>query len=95
MVINRKCPKCGSSRVQLANERSKHGCFWFLVFGIFYIFYVIFKWFTGMMIFICYDIWMFIANKTRGRGYVWQCLKWFSGNKRFFYCHECGYNFRA
>ena len=95
MAINRKCPKCGSERVQLSNERSKHGCFWFLVFGIYYIFFLMFKWTVGMFIFIFYDSWMSIVNKSSNKGYIWHCRKWFSGNKRIFYCHECGYNFKA
>lgn len=36
MAINVKCPKCGSTKVQLSNESSKHGCLYMvlLVFGI-------------------------------------------------------------
>ena len=37
MAINRKCPKCGSTKVQLSNERSKHGCLFVILFGIWYI----------------------------------------------------------
>ena len=34
MSLNRKCPRCGSDFVQLTNERSRHGCFFTLLFGI-------------------------------------------------------------
>ena len=95
MAINRKCPKCGSSRVQLSNERSKNGCFWSLIFGIWYIPYVILKWVIGIMIFLFYDSWMSILKKGSNKGYVWESVKWFSVNKRIFYCHECGHNFKA
>lgn len=96
MSINRKCPQCGSNYVQLSNEKSKYGFFWFLIFGIFYILYIVFiKWLTGIVIFLFYDIWMFIVKKVNNKVYVWQCVKWFSINKRIFYCHNCGYNFKA
>lgn len=72
MGINLKCPKCGSTQVQLSSESSKHGCLWFLLFGIWFIFWVIIKWMIGTMIFICYDWWMYIIQKSRGKGYVWQ-----------------------
>ncbi len=95
MALNRKCPKCGSDHVQLSNEKSKHGCFWTLLFGVVYICWVFIKWMIGCIIFICYDWWMAIINKCRSKGHIWQCRKWFSGNKRVFYCHDCGYNFKA
>ncbi len=43
MALNRKCPKCGSDHVQLSNEKSKHGCFWTLLFGVVYICWVFIK----------------------------------------------------
>ena len=96
MAINLKCPKCGSEHVQLSNERSKHGCLWFVLFGLWYVLYVVcVRWMIGLMLLICYDWWMAIIKKAQGKGYVWQCRKWFSGKKRVFYCHDCGYNFRA
>ncbi|MBR0466348.1 MAG: hypothetical protein IJJ40_02495 [Clostridia bacterium] len=95
MAINKKCPKCGSTHVQLSNERSKHGCLWFLIFGLYYIGLLFVKWIIGFMIFCFYDWYMSIIKKSTGKGYVWKCRKWFSGNKRVFYCHDCGYNFKA
>lgn len=95
MAINRKCPKCGGEHVQLSNERSKHGCFWFLIFGVYYIILLMFKWIIGMCFFVCYDWWMAIVKKISGKGHVWQCKKWFSGNKKIYYCHDCGFNFKA
>lgn len=29
------------------------------------------------------------------KGHVWQCKKFFSNTKKIYYCHHCGYNFRA
>lgn len=95
MAVNRKCPKCGSDRVQLSNERSKHGCFFFLIFGIFYLVLVAIKWVVGAVFFALYDWWMAIIKSTQKKGYAWHSRKWFSGNKRLYYCHNCGYNFKA
>ena len=53
------------------------------------------KWIIGLMIFVLYDWWMAIIKACMGKGHVWQSKKWFSGVKRIFYCHDCGYNFKA
>ena len=96
MAINKKCPKCGSEHVQLSNERNnRHGCLMTMIFGAWYVAVVFFRWTIGMMIFMCYDWWMCIIKKIQKKGHVWQCRKWFSGNKRIYYCHDCGYNFKA
>lgn len=95
MALNRKCPKCGSTNVQLSNERSKHGCLFTLLFGVYYLIVVMFKWMIGLCVFALYDWWMAIIKKASGKGYVWQSKKWFSGKKQVWYCHDCGYNFRA
>ena len=95
MAINHKCPRCGSPRVKMSGEKSKHGCFWMILFGIYYFFWIMIKWIIGLVIFILYDWWMAIIKAVSGKGHVWQCKKWFSGYKRVFYCHDCGYNFKA
>ena len=95
MAVNKKCPKCGSNHVQLSNERSKHGCFWTILLGWIFIFWLVIKWMIGCMILCFYDWWMAIIKKCSRKGHVWQCRKWLSGNKRVFYCHDCGYNFKA
>jgi hypothetical protein len=95
MAINRKCPKCGGSRVQLSNERSKHGCLWTLLLGWIYICWMLIKWTIGLCVFMVWDWWMAIVHACMKKGHVWQCMKWFSGKKRIFYCHDCGYNFKA
>lgn len=95
MAINRKCPKCGSEKVQLSNERSKNGCLWLILFGWWYVILVIFKWCVGLMLLCVYDWWMAIIKAVQKKGHVWQCAKWFSGKKSVFYCHDCGHNFRA
>lgn len=95
MSINRKCPKCGSTRVQLSNERSKHGCLFLIIFGIWYFCLWMIKVFIGLMIIIFYDWWMAIIYKSKQKGYIWQGKKWLSNKKRIYYCHECGYNFKA
>ncbi len=95
MAINKNCPKCGSNYVQLSNERSKHGCLWIVLLGWVYILWLILKWIIGLCVFILWDWWMAIIHHMGGKGHIWQCRKWFSGNKRIYYCHNCGYNFKA
>ena len=95
MAVNIKCPKCGSGKVQLSNEYSKHGCLYIFLFGAYYVAWVFCRWMIGLMLLCFYDWWMAIVNKSSGKGYVWQYKRWFSNRKRVFYCHDCGYNFRA
>lgn len=95
MSINVKCPKCGSTRVQLSNERGKHGCLYTVLFGIYYLSWLVIKYVIGFFVFILYDWWMAIIKKIENKGHVWQSKRWFSNKKRIFYCHDCGYNFRA
>ena len=94
MGLNIKCPKCGSTKVQCSNERSKHGCMWFILFGMWYFMWITIKWMIGFMILVCWDWWMSIIQKSTGKGYLWQSKKWFSGTKKIYFCHDCGYNFR-
>ena len=95
MAINTKCPKCGSTKVQLSNEESKHGCMWFILLGWLFLIWVAIKWCIGLMVFFLYDWWVAIIHKCSGKGHVWQSKKLFSGRRRIYYCHDCGYNFRA
>ena len=66
MAVNAKCPKCGSTKVQLSNESSKHGCLYMVLFGIWYFMWLMCKWCIGMMVFFCYDWWMAIVHKVSG-----------------------------
>ena len=95
MAVNRKCPKCGSERVQLTNEGNKHGCLYTILFGFIYIFWLFVKWTIGFMILICYDWWMAIIKNSQGKGFIWQSKRWFSNRRQVYYCHDCGYNFRG
>lgn len=95
MSTNVKCPKCGSTHVQLSDESSKHGCLWTVLFGVYYIAWLLVRWTIGLCIFICWDWWMAIVKAAAHKGYVWQSKKWFSNRRRIYYCHDCGYNFRA
>ncbi len=95
MGLNRKCPKCGSTRVQMTDNVKKHGCLWLLLLGWIYIFWVMLKWTIGFMVLIFVDSWMSIVKMVQGKGYVWQSKKWFSGKIQYYYCHDCGYNFKA
>lgn len=95
MALNRKCPKCGSTKVQLSSQQSKHGCLWFILFGVFYIIWIMYKWVIGLIIFTMFDWWMAIIKAAQNKGYVWKCRQWFAGKTRYYYCHDCGYNFKA
>ena len=55
MAINVKCPKCGSTKVQLSDESKKHGCLWLILFGWLYVIWVMIKWMIGAFIFMFYD----------------------------------------
>ena len=95
MSLNLKCPKCGSTKVQLTQTKGGHGCLWLFLFGIFYVFWVMFKWMIGLMILCLVDWWMAIICAVRKKGYVWKSKKWFSARRRLYYCHECSNNFMA
>ncbi len=95
MSVNHKCPNCGSTHVQLSNEESKHGFFFFLFLGWLYLIWILFKWMIGIIVFLLYDWWVAIIHAAKGKGHVWQCKKLFSGRRRIYYCHDCGKNFRA
>lgn len=95
MGLNQKCPKCGSTHVQLSNVESKHGCLWFILFGWIYWIWVLVKWMIGFMIILCFDWWMAIIKAVQKKGYVWKGKRWFSGRKKTYYCHDCSYNFKG
>ena len=95
MALNQKCPKCGSTHVQLSNVESKHGCLWFILFGWIYWAWVFCKWMIGFMIIICFDWWMAIIKEVQQKGYVWKGARWFSGRKKVYYCHDCSHNFKG
>lgn len=95
MAINKKCPKCGSTKVQLSNVENKHGCLYTVLFGAYYIAWLLVKWTIGLWILICYDWWMAIIKQVSGKGHVWQSKRFFSNSKRTYFCHDCGHNFKA
>ena len=90
-----KCPKCGSEKVQLTSESSKHGCLWLILFGWAYLILVFFKWIIGFAVLVCIDWWMAMIKKSKGKGYIWKSKRWFSGKRRTYYCHDCSHNFRG
>lgn len=95
MSLNKKCPKCGSEKVQLSNVRSKHGILWLILFGLFYISWIILKWCIGFTMLIFIDWWRAIIAKSNNRGYIYLSKGWFSGTKKIYYCHDCSNNFKA
>lgn len=95
MAINRKCPKCGSEKVQLSNVKGNSGLLKFIFFGGFYLMWIFTKWCIGATLLVVWDSWNFILASKKEVGYVWQSKKWFALNKHAFFCHECAYNFTA
>lgn len=95
MADNKRCPRCGSEKVQLSQEKSKHGCWWFILFGWTFVVWRLIKMLIGLVIFVVFDWWMAIIRAILDKGYVWHSKKWFSNKKRIYYCHDCGYNFTA
>ncbi len=95
MSLNKKCPKCGSEKTQLLNIKSKHSLIKTLLFGFLYIWWILYKWIVAFMILIFYDWWMAIIKKNSGKGYVWVSKKWFDISKKYYYCTNCGHNFRG
>lgn len=95
MPLNPKCPKCGSTRVQLSHVESHPGCLWFLLLGWIYLLWVWMKWCVGILIFFYLDWWLAILQKVRGKGYIWKSKRWFCGRTKLYYCHDCSHNFRG
>ncbi len=94
MALNMTCPKCGGTKVQLSDVKSKHGCLWFILLGWLYILWVLIKWSIGVLVFLLFDWWLSIVYSSKGKQYLWHCKKWFSGKTCYYYCHDCGYNFK-
>ena len=95
MGINRKCPKCGSAKVQLSNERNKHGFLWFILFGTIYAIWWLLKLMIAVVVFIYWDWWFALIQKSRKKGYVWISKRIIENRSKIYYCHNCGHNFRA
>ena len=89
-----KCPKCGGTKCQLTNQGKHHGVFYFILFGIWWLLYAMFKWMIGLMILVYFDWWYAIIKKVKKEAYYWHCKKWFM-KRSTDYCPDCGYNFKA
>lgn len=95
MGINRKCPKCGSNKVQLSNERNKHGFLWLLLFGLWYVMWWCVKAIAAFCVLIYFDWWFALIKKSQNKGYVFLSKRIITNNSKIYYCHDCGNNFRA
>lgn len=95
MAFEVKCPKCGSTKVQLSDVSSKNGCLYMLLFGWWYVFWVAIKWIIGLAVLVCFDWWMAIIHKVMKKGYRWHWKRWFAGKRKMYYCHDCGHNFKG
>ena len=95
MALNVKCPKCGSTEVQITSVDGSKGLLWFILFGWFYLILLPIKWMIGLAVLICIDSWMSFLKKKEGVGYIWKCKRWFSGKRKTYYCHSCHNNFKG
>lgn len=95
MAVNKKCPKCGSTKVQLTSEKSKHGFFWTIITGGVYFFWWFLKLIAAMMVFVCFDWWFAIIKKAQNKSYVWLSKRMIQNKSQIYYCHNCGHNFRG
>ncbi len=87
------CPKCGSTHVQISQEK-KHGFIYFLFFGIFFIIWRFIKFIAGIFAFLLLDWWLAIIFKISKKNYVWKSKKLMTGKRKLCYCHDCGHNFK-
>lgn len=90
-----RCPRCGSTRVQLTTVRGGHGCLWFLLLGWYYVIWVIIRWCIGFLVLCYWDWWVAIIQALRRKGYAWKCRRFFRGTTKYYYCHKCSRNFRG
>lgn len=95
MSTNKKCPKCGSTKVQLSSENSKHGFLWLILFGIYYAMWWMCKLIVAMCVFLFFDWWYALINSNQSKGYVWLSKRILQNKTKLYYCHECGHNFKG
>lgn len=90
-----KCPKCGSTKVQLSNERSKHGVLWLILFGWLYVIWWCLKLIAALMVLMFFDWWYALLKHNDKKGYVWLSKRIMENKTRIYYCHKCSNNFRV
>lgn len=90
-----KCPKCGSTKVQLSNERSKHGVLWLILFGWLYVIWWCLKLVAALMVLMFFDWWYALLKHNNKKGYVWLSKRIMENKTRIYYCHNCSNNFRV
>lgn len=95
MSINKKCPKCGSTKVQLSSEKSKHGFLWLILFGWLWLMWWFCKAMVALMVLMCWDWWYALVKQSQGKGYVWLSKRIIENKSQVYYCHECSHNFRG
>ncbi len=93
MSLNSRCPRCGSENTQLSAETRTRGCLWLIAFGWYYVAFVALKWFVGVMLFLFIDWWLAIIFACIRRPYRWTCRRFFTGRRRYYFCHNCGHNY--
>lgn len=94
MSLNVKCPQCGSDNVQLSDVKRGHGCLWLILFGWLYVIWLVIKMIIGFVILICLDWWLAIVMRCLKKPYTWLSKGFFGGNRKLYFCHSCGLNFR-
>lgn len=95
MSLNPKCPKCGSSKVRLTTQSSKHGFLWFILFGWLWLMWWLCKAMAAFCVLVYFDWWYALIKKNQGKGYVWLSKRIMQNKTRTFYCEECNHNFKG
>lgn len=94
ILLNSRCPKCGSKYTELVQEKYREYPVWLVPFRVSFVAWVITRWLIGVFVFALYDWWVALIRVLMGKGHIWMSKKLFTIHKRTFYCHNCGQNFR-
>ncbi len=81
--------------MQLTTDTGKHGCLYLFLFGWVYLAWLLLKWTLALLVLVYYDWWMALVKMLIGKRHIWVSLCMFSFRRKTYYCHSCGYNFRA
>ena len=95
MSLNPKCPKCGSNKVILTNENSKHSFLWFILLGWLWVMWWFVKAMAALIVLVYFDWWYAMIKKNQNKGYVWLSKRIIQNKSKTFHCNKCNNNFRG
>lgn len=94
MGLNHVCPNCGSEKVQLTDANHGNGCLMAILFTVPYFIWLFVKYMIAFFILFIWDWWFAIIMKVAKKRYNWISKSLLVRRKKY-YCHDCGYNFKA